>query len=234
MADRRGASVNEGASVSRGAPHPQGAPDSNGGGDAPSAADSPGAANPQGAAITRGAANPRGAADSRGAAWGWYALALSVLVADQASKALASKELLYAVPQKVFFWLNMTLHHNQGAAFSFLSDAGGWQRWFFAVLAVAVSATLVVWLRQLTQQQRWLALGLSLVLGGAIGNLVDRLRLGYVVDFISVHYDTWYFPTFNIADAAISVGAALIVIDSIWPQGQSDDSKSAVETGDGK
>lgn len=204
MADTQGASLNEHASETRGAPDHQGTPNSGG---TPSA---------------------------RGAAWGWYALALSVLIADQATKALASKELLYAVPQEVFFWLNMTLHHNQGAAFSFLSDAGGWQRWFFAVLAVAVSATLVVWLRQLNQQQRWLALGLSLVLGGAIGNLVDRLRLGYVVDFISVHYDTWYFPTFNIADAAISVGAALIVIDSIWPQGQSDDSKSAVETGDGK
>ena len=204
MADTQGASLNEDASESRGAPDHQGTPNSGG--------------------------TPR----ARGAAWGWYALALSVLIADQATKTLASKELLYAVPQEVFFWLNMTLHHNQGAAFSFLSDAGGWQRWFFAVLAVAVSATLVVWLRQLTQQQRWLALGLSLVLGGAIGNLVDRLRLGYVVDFISVHYDTWYFPTFNIADAAISVGAALIVIDSIWPQGQSDDSKSAVETGDGK
>ena len=204
MADTQGASLNEDASESWGAPDHQGTPNSGG---TPSA---------------------------RGAAWGWYALALSVLIADQATKALASKELLYAVPQEVFFWLNMTLHHNQGAAFSFLSDAGGWQRWFFAVLAVAVSATLVVWLRQLTQQQRWLAFGLSLVLGGAIGNLVDRLRLGYVVDFISVHYDTWYFPTFNIADAAISVGAALIVIDSIWPQGQSDDSKSAVETGDGQ
>ena len=204
MADTQGASLDEGASESRGAPDHQ------------------------------GMHNSGGTPSARGAAWGWYALALSVLIADQATKALASKELLYAVPQEVFFWLNMTLHHNQGAAFSFLSDAGGWQRWFFAVLAVAVSATLVVWLRQLNQQQRWLALGLSLVLGGAIGNLVDRLRLGYVVDFISVHYDTWYFPTFNIADAAISVGAALIVIDSIWPQGQSDDSKSAVETGDGK
>ena len=204
MADSQGASLNEDASESRGAPDHRVTPDSGG---------TPGA---------------------RGATWGWYALALSVLIADQATKALASKELLYAVPQEVFFWLNMTLHHNQGAAFSFLSDAGGWQRWFFAVLAVAVSATLVVWLRQLTQQQRWLALGLSLVLGGAIGNLVDRLRLGYVVDFISVHYDTWYFPTFNVADAAISVGAALIVIDSIWPQGQSDGSEPAVETGDGK
>ncbi|MEM1404559.1 MAG: signal peptidase II [Pseudomonadota bacterium] len=191
-------------------------------------------------ADSRGAADPRsavvssGAPESRGAARGWYVLALCVLIADQASKVLASKELLYAVPQEVFFWLNMTLHHNEGAAFSFLSDAGGWQRWFFAVLAVAVSTTLVVWLRQLTREQRWLALGLSLVLGGAIGNLVDRLRLGYVVDFISVHYETWYFPTFNVADAAISVGATLIVIDSIWPQGHTESPEPAAEAGEEK
>ncbi|MDP5070522.1 MAG: signal peptidase II, partial [Congregibacter sp.] len=111
---------------------------------------------------------------------------------------------------------NLTLHHNQGAAFSFLADAGGWQRWFFAGLALAVSAMIVFWLRDLKPRQWPLSLALALVLGGALGNLVDRILLGYVVDFISVHYQDWYFPTFNVADSAISVGAALIVVDSLF------------------
>lgn len=148
--------------------------------------------------------------------WLWFTLAAVVVVLDQITKQVASSELSYAMPEPVFFWLNMTLHHNQGAAFSFLSDAGGWQRWFFTALAAVVSLVLVIWLRRLGPQQRVLALGLSLVLGGAVGNLLDRLRLGYVVDFISVHYQSWYFPTFNIADAAISVGAVFLIIDSFF------------------
>ena len=145
----------------------------------------------------------------------WYLLASLVVVADQFSKWVASAHLDYAAPVPVWFWLNITLHHNQGAAFSFLSGAGGWQRWFFAGLAVVVSAAIAVWLRQVPRSQALLAGGLALVLGGAVGNLADRLRLGYVVDFISVHYREWYFPTFNVADAAITVGAALILIDSL-------------------
>lgn len=145
----------------------------------------------------------------------WYLLAVVIVVADQFSKALASAGLVYADPVAVWFWLNITLHHNQGAAFSFLSGAGGWQRWFFAALALVVSAAIALWLRQVGRSQRLLAGGLALVLGGALGNLADRLRLGYVVDFISVHYRDWYFPTFNVADAAITVGAALILLDSL-------------------
>jgi signal peptidase II len=146
----------------------------------------------------------------------WYALALAVVGADQASKWLASTELSYALPVTVLSWFNLTLHHNQGAAFSFLADAGGWQRWFFAALAFAVSAVIVFWLRDLKPNQSRLSLALALVLGGALGNLVDRVHLGYVVDFISVHYRDWYFPTFNVADAAISLGAFLIVVDSLF------------------
>lgn len=155
----------------------------------------------------------------------WYALALLVLAADQLSKWLATAQLRYAVPEPVFFWFNLTLHHNEGAAFSFLAAAGGWQRWFFAALALVVSGLIVFWIRELRARQWPLALALALVLGGALGNLVDRVRLGYVVDFISVHYEGWYFPTFNIADAAISVGAALIILDSL--RGQPADSSES-------
>ena len=146
----------------------------------------------------------------------WYGLALLLVLLDQGSKWLASASLDYASPVPVFFWFNLTLHHNEGAAFSFLSTAGGWQRWLFTALAVGVSVVIAVWLRQVPRSQRFLAWGLTFVLGGAVGNLVDRLHLGYVVDFISVHYRGWYFPTFNVADAAISVGAALIIIDSLF------------------
>lgn len=144
----------------------------------------------------------------------WYSLALLIVCVDQLSKHQASTALAYALPEPVFFWLNMTLHHNQGAAFSFLSDAGGWQRWFFTALATVVSVVLVWWLRSVERHQWALALGLSLVLGGAIGNLIDRVRFGYVVDFISVHYHSAYFPTFNVADAAISVGACFLILDT--------------------
>jgi signal peptidase II len=146
----------------------------------------------------------------------WYALALVLLLADQASKALAVGTLDYAAPVRLFAWFDLTLHYNEGAAFSFLSGAGGWQRWFFAALAIGVSAAIALWLYRLGKRQWPLALGLALVLGGAVGNLIDRLRLGYVVDFISVHYRDWYFPTFNVADAAISVGAAVIILDSLF------------------
>lgn len=145
---------------------------------------------------------------------GLYGLSALIVLLDQLSKYLASNSLDYALPRPVFAWFNLTLHHNDGAAFSFLSNAGGWQRWFFAALAIAVSAGLVWWMRELRRGQVMLGLGLALVLGGALGNLVDRILLGYVVDFISVHYQGWYFPTFNIADSAISVGAALIVLDA--------------------
>ena len=145
----------------------------------------------------------------------WYTLALILALADQGTKLLASHSLDYATPVPVFPWFNLTLHHNEGAAFSFLSDAGGWQRWFFAALAAAVSAVIAIWIRQLQRGQLILTLGLALVLAGAVGNLIDRVRLGYVVDFISVHYGSWYFPTFNLADSVISIGAVLIVLDSL-------------------
>jgi signal peptidase II len=144
----------------------------------------------------------------------WYALALVLVVADQYTKGLASAGLEYGQPVRVFSWFNFTLQHNEGAAFSFLSDAGGWQRYFFTVVATGISVGLAVWLYIMPRKQTLLALSLGLILGGALGNLWDRVALGYVVDFISVHYESRYFPAFNLADSAISVGAAILLLDS--------------------
>ena len=118
---------------------------------------------------------------------GWIALALLVVAADQWTKALALANLDYGQPVEILPVFNMTLQYNRGAAFSFLSDAGGWQRWFFTAVA----------------------------LGGAVGNLWDRLQFGHVVDFISLHYHDWYFPTFNVADSAVTVGAGLMILDAL-------------------
>ncbi|WP_240732813.1 signal peptidase II [Halioglobus maricola] len=147
-------------------------------------------------------------------AWPWYVLALVVVALDQYTKGLASSQLQYGRPVEVFSWFNLTLQHNTGAAFSFLSEAGGWQRWFFTVLALVISSILAAWLFVAERGQWLLALSLALILGGAIGNVWDRIVLGYVVDFVSVHYGGWYFPAFNIADAGISVGAVCMLLDS--------------------
>jgi signal peptidase II len=155
-------------------------------------------------------------------AFAWYGLALLVLVLDLATKRWASTALDYGRPVEIFFWFNLTLHHNAGAAFSFLSDAGGWQRHFFAVVATVISVVLVVWLYRLTREQKLLALSLALILGGALGNLWDRVTLGYVVDFISVHYAGYYFPTFNLADSAITAGAGCMLLDSFLSRPQKD------------
>ncbi len=141
--------------------------------------------------------------------------ALLVIVLDQWSKLWASSNLVYRVPEAVTGWFDLMLAHNSGAAFSFLAGAGGWQRWFFAVVAIAVSAGLSVWIVRMRQGSWWLVLGLGAILGGGLGNLIDRLRFGYVVDFISVHYRDWYFPAFNLADSAITFGVALLILD-MW------------------
>ena len=146
----------------------------------------------------------------------WYALAVLVIVLDQYTKLLAESGLDYGRPVEVFSWFNLTLQYNTGAAFSFLSDAGGWQRYFFSGVALLISVALVIWLYTMPRADKLLAAALALILGGALGNLWDRLVLGHVVDFISVHYGGYYFPAFNIADAAISVGAALMIFDSLF------------------
>ena len=145
----------------------------------------------------------------------WIWLAIVVIVLDQLTKYIASNSLEMFQPVAVMPMFNWTLMHNTGAAFSFLHDAGGWQRWFFAIIAIVVSVVLVLWIKRLEQHEKWQAIALALILGGAIGNVIDRVWLGYVVDFIQVYYQQWYWPAFNIADSAISIGVAMIIIDSI-------------------
>lgn len=145
--------------------------------------------------------------------WQLFLLAFVVVAMDQYSKYLCTASLEFGVPVSVFPGFDLLLAHNQGAAFSFLDTAGGWQRWFFAGISSVVSVVLAAWLWRLPPQQRLLGCALALILGGAVGNLVDRVTLGYVVDFISVYYGQWRFATFNVADAAISCGAALLVLD---------------------
>lgn len=140
-------------------------------------------------------------------------IALVAVIIDQWTKSLASSQLQYGLPVEILPVFNLTLQHNLGAAFSFLSDAGGWQRWFFTVVSAVVSVVLAIWIYRLKDSQRLLAVSLALILGGAIGNLIDRVLLGYVVDFISVHYQQRFFPAFNIADSAITVGAVLMIVD---------------------
>jgi signal peptidase II len=144
----------------------------------------------------------------------WLWLSVLAIVLDQASKLMidGSMQLYESIPLLPFF--NLTYVHNKGAAFSFLSEAGGWQRWFFAALALIISVILSVWLARLKKHETLLALALSLVLGGAVGNLIDRLAYGYVIDFLDVYYDTWHWPAFNIADSAITLGVALMLMES--------------------
>lgn len=146
----------------------------------------------------------------------WLWLTLLVVVLDLGTKWLATASLMYAQPVYVLPFFNLTLLHNPGAAFSFLADAGGWQRWFFTVIAAAVCAVLLQWLRTIPTQQWWMRIALTLIMGGALGNLYDRIIHGYVVDFISVHYGGWYFPAFNLADSAISIGAVILILDMVF------------------
>ena len=142
----------------------------------------------------------------------WLIVAAVVVVADQGSKVVADALLSFHQSVPLLPVLSLTLGYNPGAAFSILGDAGGWQRWFLSGLAVAVSGYLVYWLRQIGGSAPLLSLGISLVLGGAVGNLIDRVRLGYVVDFIHLHYGGFHWPVFNVADMAITVGVGLVLL----------------------
>ena len=140
----------------------------------------------------------------------WLWLALIIIVLDQASKWYFSSTMQLGDSINLLPGFNWTLAHNYGAAFSFLHDAGGWQRWFFAGIALVVSGGILFWLRSVPANARFLACALVLV------NLYDRMMLGYVVDFVHVYYGTWHFPAFNIADAGITVGAIMLIIDSLF------------------
>lgn len=148
-------------------------------------------------------------------AWKWLALAVAVLATDQYSKHLIMLNFLEFERLVLLPVLELMRLHNDGAAFSFLSGAGGWQRWMFIVIGLSVSAGITVWLIRLPAKGHGLlAAGLALVLGGALGNVTDRILWGHVVDFIRVHYQDWYFPAFNAADSAISIGVGLLLLDS--------------------
>jgi signal peptidase II len=154
--------------------------------------------------------------DIRGSAAIWLVLSAVVVLADQLSKSYIAQhfgefEFITVLPV-----LEITRMHNVGAAFSFLASASGWQRWVFIGLAAVVSLGIIVWLLRLRRgAHSLLACGLALVLGGALGNVIDRIRLGHVIDFIHFHWDRAYFPAFNVADSAITVGAACLLLDAL-------------------
>lgn len=152
----------------------------------------------------------------------WLGISVLVIFVDQLTKYLAEAKLVYNDPVAVLPSFNFTLLYNTGAAFSFLSQAGGWQRWFFVMVSFAASVGLVYWLRRLRSDQWILAIALSLILGGAVGNLIDRLLLGHVIDFIQLYYRSFYWPAFNIADSAITVGAVLLVWDGLFGRHKAD------------
>jgi signal peptidase II len=144
----------------------------------------------------------------------WLNLSALVIVLDQLTKWLMSSWLDLYETVAIIPYFNLTLAHNYGAAFSFLASAGGWQRWFFTILAIVVSVALTIWMKRLKAHARLEAISLALILGGAIGNVIDRVVHGYVIDFLDVYVGSYHWPAFNIADSAICVGAVLLVFDS--------------------
>jgi signal peptidase II len=144
----------------------------------------------------------------------WLWLSGVMIILDQISKVWVDSNLSLHQSIPVMPSFSITYAHNYGAAFSFLSEAGGWQRWFFAVLAIAVSVGIILYLKKLKPEEKLLAVSLSLILGGAIGNIIDRVIYGYVIDFLDVYYQVYHWPIFNIADSAITVGVVLMLIES--------------------
>jgi signal peptidase II len=152
----------------------------------------------------------------RAGASNWLWISVIVVLLDQVTKAVITRRLEEFDEIVLLPVFSIVRLHNEGAAFSMLSDASGWQRWFFTILAIAVSIGILIWLRRLPARgQGLLAAGLAFVLGGALGNVIDRVLWGHVIDFIRVHYAGWSFPAFNVADTAITIGAALIILDNL-------------------
>lgn len=147
----------------------------------------------------------------------WLLLSALVIALDQLTKVIALRELQPLLAQPVIpGFLNWTLAFNSGAAFSFLAGADGWQRWLFTALAIGVSAILIFWLRRTARADWRNAVPLALIIGGALGNLIDRLRAGHVTDFIQVYYRDWSWPAFNVADSAISIGAVMLIVYGVF------------------
>jgi len=158
----------------------------------------------------------RSALEAQRGASAWLMLSALVVIADQVSKAWIVRHFAEFEFVSLLPILDITRMHNVGAAFSFLASASGWQRWLFIALAVAVSIGIIVWMLRLQRNAHaLLSCGLALVLGGAVGNVIDRIRLGHVVDFIHFHWGRAYFPAFNVADSAITVGAACLLLDAL-------------------
>lgn len=143
----------------------------------------------------------------------WLILSVFIIIIDQLTKYLVVHHLAFGQPNKIFTWLNLTLNYNTGAAFSFLGTANGWQVYLFSMLSLIVSLFLIIWLSRIRCSEKWKAVSISLILGGALGNCIDRVRLGYVVDFIDFHIKYWHYATFNMADSAICVGVFLLLME---------------------
>src|SRR5690554_4828978 len=143
----------------------------------------------------------------------WLWLAVAVIALDLGTKAMATAMLTYGQPVPGVPMFNLTLLLSAGAGFGFLAGAAGWQRWFFVALAIVVSVVLVYWLKGLKRHETWAAIAIALLLGGAIGNVYDRVVHGYVVDFLHFYWQDWHFPAFNLADTAITLGAAMMILD---------------------
>jgi signal peptidase II len=159
------------------------------------------------------------AAGRPGGSLQWLWLSAAVIALDQLTKSAIERHFALYQTLRLLPVFNLVRAHNTGAAFSFLDDASGWQRWLFSLLAVGVSGGLVLWLARTPRSAAWLASAVALILGGALGNLIDRLRMGYVIDFIQVHLGEHYFPAFNVADSAITIGAGLLLLDA-WLSGR--------------
>jgi signal peptidase II len=149
-----------------------------------------------------------------GGQWRWLWLTFGVIVLDQLTKSMAKYYLSSLSSTQEFFWLNFVLVHNSGSAFGFLNNQSGWQLWLFVGIALAISVGILVWLWRASGMHHYTAAALSLILGGALGNLYDRLVYGYVIDFIDVHFGEWHWPAFNIADSAITIGVLLLLISA--------------------
>ncbi|MGJ8619151.1 MAG: signal peptidase II [Methylophilaceae bacterium] len=149
--------------------------------------------------------------------WQWLAISLVVILLDLYTKHLVQQSFMLGDKLFVTSFFDLVRYHNEGAAFSFLADAGGWQKWFFTVVSI-VASVFILYLLNKHQQEKLFSLGLALVLGGAIGNLYDRVTLGYVVDFLSFHLNGLYWPAFNVADSAITVGVGILLLDSFKPK----------------
>jgi signal peptidase II len=148
----------------------------------------------------------------------WLWLSALVIIIDQLTKRVVDTTMQLYQSIELIPYFQLTYLRNQGAAFSFLSGAGGWQRWFFIGLAVIASVFICIWLKKLHRSQRWEAIAWALVLGGALGNLIDRILYGYVIDFLDVYVGDWHWPAFNVADSAITVGVVMLLLDSFRTQ----------------